>query len=88
MKRVQPDFRVPAPLETADQHTPPTLRPLFDFDQDAPHKTDPGDAKLVILDDIGSLEWMGFSSLDVSRVARALRCACLKVRCLSTRYFT
>ena len=73
MKHVQPDFRVPAPLETAHQHTPPTLRPLFDLVQDASHKTDHEDAKLVILHDIATLECIGFSLLDVSRFARALR---------------
>ena len=79
-------FRVPAPLETADQHTPPTLRPVFDLVQDALHKADHGDGKLVILDDIATLKWVGFSLLDVSRFARALWGACLKVRRLSTRY--
>ena len=88
MKHVQPDFRVPAPLETVDQYTPPTLRLLFDLVQGVLHKADLGDAKLVILDDIATLERIGFSSLDVSRFARALRGACLKVRRLSTRYFT
>ena len=71
MKHVQPDFRVPAPLQTADLHTPPTLRPLFDLVQGVLHKADHGDAKLVIPDDIATLEWIGFSSLDVSRFARA-----------------
>ena len=61
-------FSCPAPLETADQHTPPTLRPLFEFDQDAPHKMGHVDAKLSILDYIATLEWIGFSSLDVGRL--------------------
>ena len=34
---------------------------------------------LVILDDIASLEWLGFSLLDLSRFARALRSLCVKV---------
>ena len=80
LKHVQPDFRAPAARETADLHTSPTLRPLFDLVQGALQKTDHGDAKLVILDDIATLEWIGFSLLDVSRFARALRGACLKVR--------
>ncbi|EDR04787.1 uncharacterized protein LACBIDRAFT_295001 [Laccaria bicolor S238N-H82] len=64
MKHVQPDFRAPAPRETADLHTSPTLRPLFDLLQTALQKADHGDAKLVILDDIATLEWIGFSLLD------------------------
>ncbi|KIJ97988.1 hypothetical protein K443DRAFT_681125 [Laccaria amethystina LaAM-08-1] len=80
MKHVQPDFRALAPLETADLHTPLPLRPLFDLVQGALHKADHGDAKLVILDDIATLEWIGFSLLDVSRFARALWGACLKAK--------
>ena len=68
MKHVQPDFRVPAPLERADQHTPPTLRPPSDIVKDALHKADHGDAKLSILDYIATLEWIGFTSLDVGRL--------------------
>ncbi|OAX41148.1 hypothetical protein K503DRAFT_790990 [Rhizopogon vinicolor AM-OR11-026] len=34
---------------------------------------------LVILDDIASLEWLGFSLLDLSRFARALRSLCVKM---------
>lgn len=33
---------------------------------------------LVILDDIASLEWIGFSTLDLFRFARALKALCLK----------
>ena len=50
-------------------------------------KTDHGDAKLIVLDDIVTLEWIGFSLVDVGRYALALWGACLKVRRLSTRYF-
>jgi hypothetical protein len=60
MKHVQPDFCAPSPLETADLHAPPTLRPLFDLVQSTLHKTDPGDAKLVILDHIAT--WSGKGS--------------------------
>ena len=88
MKHGQPDFRAPAPLQTAYQHTPPTLRPIFDLVQGTLHKTDHEGAKLVTLDDTATLEWIGFSMLDVSKFAPALRGACLKVRRLSTRYFT
>ncbi|KAG8214085.1 hypothetical protein J3R82DRAFT_10843 [Butyriboletus roseoflavus] len=38
------------------------------------------DAKtLVILDDIATLEWLGYSVLELSRLCRALRALCLKV---------
>ena len=33
----------------------------------------------VILDDITTLEWIGFGLLDVMRFARALRAVCVKV---------
>ncbi|KAI6040228.1 hypothetical protein EDC04DRAFT_1524713 [Pisolithus marmoratus] len=33
---------------------------------------------LVILDDFASLEWLGFSTLDLFRFARALKALCLK----------
>lgn len=33
---------------------------------------------LVILDDIASLEWLGFSTLDLFRFSRALKALCLK----------
>ncbi|KAJ8597432.1 hypothetical protein M405DRAFT_724165 [Rhizopogon salebrosus TDB-379] len=38
-----------------------------------------GQTPLVILDDITSLEWLGFSLLDLSRFARALRSLCAKM---------
>jgi len=79
MKQVQLDFCVPASLEAADLHTPPTLCPLFDLVQGILHKMDHGDAKLVTLDDIATLEWIGFLLLDVSRFACALWGAHLKV---------
>jgi hypothetical protein len=43
-----------------------------------------GQTPLVILDDITSLEWLGFSLLDLSRFARALRSLCAKVRRMLT----
>ncbi|GLB36869.1 putative elongation complex protein 6 [Lyophyllum shimeji] len=54
----------------------PSLRPLFDLvnaslqSHDAP--------SLVILDDIASLQWIGFSLLDISRFTRALCGICRK----------
>ncbi|KIJ98436.1 hypothetical protein K443DRAFT_208944 [Laccaria amethystina LaAM-08-1] len=86
MKHVQPDSRPPAPLETADLHTPPTLHLLLDPVQGTLHKTDHGDAKPVIPDDIATLEWIGFLLLGVSRFARGLRGVCLRF-VASTRYF-
>jgi len=35
---------------------------------------------LVILDDITTLEWIGYSALAATRFCRALRALCLKVR--------
>ncbi|KAF8629693.1 hypothetical protein AX15_003331 [Amanita polypyramis BW_CC] len=35
-------------------------------------------SELVILDDISTLEWIGFSLLDIVRFVRALRAACIK----------
>ncbi|KDR70034.1 hypothetical protein GALMADRAFT_128199 [Galerina marginata CBS 339.88] len=35
-------------------------------------------SKIVILDDISMLEWIGFTLIDVIRFARALRAVCLK----------
>lgn len=34
---------------------------------------------MVIMDDIASLSWTGFSSLDLIRFSRAIRSLCLKV---------
>ena len=42
---------------------------------------------LIILDDISTLNWIGFPLLELSRFLRALRAACLKVRAIkSSRY--
>ncbi|KAF8886262.1 hypothetical protein CPB84DRAFT_1712444 [Gymnopilus junonius] len=41
------------------------------------NETSPG-MKLVILDDISMLEWVGFDTTDVVRFARALRSVCTK----------
>lgn len=43
-----------------------------------------GQTPLVILDDIASLEWLGFSLLDLSRFSRALKNLCAKVRRMLT----
>jgi hypothetical protein len=44
-----------------------------------------GVSKLVILDDITTLHWIGFPLLDLTRFSRALRALCLKVL-ISTNY--
>jgi len=41
--------------------------------------------KVLILDDVSTLEWIGFSPLAVSRLVRALRSLCLKVRSFSVK---
>lgn len=37
------------------------------------------ESPMVILDDVASLEWMGFLPLSLIRFVRALRALCLKV---------
>ena len=39
---------------------------------------------LIILDDISTLDWIGFPLLELSRFLRALRAACLKVRTIKS----
>jgi hypothetical protein len=65
------------PPEPSDKASP-TLRPLFDQISSTiePSST----PTLIILDDVTSLEWIGFSFLDIARFTRALRALCLKVR--------
>jgi hypothetical protein len=72
---------VKPPEPSADPSTP-TLRPLFDrvASKVGPNAT----PTLVILDDVTSLQWIGFSFLDITRFTRALRALCLKV-CLLYR---
>ena len=47
-----------------------------------------GSPALIILDDISTLDWIGFPLQELSRFLRALRAACLKVRAIkfTTRY--
>ena len=56
----------------------PSLRPLLDLI--SPILESSKDPYLVILDDITSLNWIGFSLLDVERFARALVAKCRQVR--------
>ncbi|KAH7888904.1 hypothetical protein F5I97DRAFT_1935330 [Phlebopus sp. FC_14] len=73
---------LPALLEgsgdTKEDLDGPRLRRVFDIlSSELPQK--PSDDKsLVILDDISTLEWLGFSVLDLSRFMRALRAVCIK----------
>lgn len=68
-------------IEVLDRVQPAgSLRPLFDVVQTDLQATSGGNASvLVILDDISSLEWFGFSSTEISRFLRALCATCRKV---------
>ena len=35
--------------------------------------------RLVVLDDVSTLEWIGYSPIDIIRFVRAVRSLCLKV---------
>lgn len=63
--------------EPSDDPAKPTLRPLFDHVV-AKIGSD-STSTLIILDDITSLQWIGFSSFDIARFTRALRALCLRV---------
>ncbi|TFK37565.1 hypothetical protein BDQ12DRAFT_607492 [Crucibulum laeve] len=66
---------IQVPTGRSDQ---PNLHSLFNIIQPLLEKSDHGLA-LVILDDISTLEWIGFSLLDITRFTRALRAACLQI---------
>jgi hypothetical protein len=56
------------------------LRPIFDIASAAVLKEGESQSKvIVILEDITSLLWIGFSQLDISRFCRAIRALCLQV---------
>ncbi|KAF9455941.1 hypothetical protein BDZ94DRAFT_1285309 [Collybia nuda] len=60
----------------SDNSAPSSLRPIFDLvSTNIETTTAP---LLVILDDIATLEWIGFELLDITRFCRALRGMCLK----------
>ncbi|EKM54755.1 uncharacterized protein PHACADRAFT_197183 [Phanerochaete carnosa HHB-10118-sp] len=63
-------------LVPRDDGATPSLTPVFDELRDAL-----GEAKdtLVLVDDLSSLEWMGISSLEVSRFVRAVCSLCRKL---------
>jgi len=58
------------------------LRPIFDIVSRALGESESGARmqKSVILEDITSLLWIGFSQLDLVRFSRALHALCLKVQ--------
>lgn len=68
----------PSP-DASEQHA--ALRPILDIVGNALQIPGGGfDAgAMVILDDITSLEWIGFSSLDLLRFSRALCALCRRV---------
>jgi hypothetical protein len=57
----------------------PALRPIVDLVGNALEKSDREAVRMIILDDITSLEWIGFSTLDLIRFSRALCALCRKV---------
>ena len=68
---------------TCEQGSRTSLRPIFDhvsaiLDGEV-DKAHDGMHNLVILDDITSLQWIGFPLLELIRFTRALRALCLKV---------
>jgi hypothetical protein len=77
---------VPLSATTPGQHpsqhqaktATPSLKPILDLLSESLGKH-PSAEHSVILDDITTLEWIGFELLDVMRFARALRALCVKV---------
>jgi len=70
------------PPDPSDSSYQPSLRPLFDSILSALSSRGPSpqvSERLVILDDISTLEWIGFSFLDVCRFVRALVATCRHV---------
>jgi len=68
----------PPPTTGVDSQRP-ALRAVYDFVRDALGRLqDDGDI-MVLLDDITSLEWIGFPLVDLVRFSRALRSLCFKV---------
>lgn len=69
---------VQPPAYTSAQQQP-ALRAIADLVGNALDNSDLGAVRMVMLDDITSLEWIGFSSLDLMRFSRALCALCRKV---------
>ncbi|KAJ7890662.1 hypothetical protein B0H14DRAFT_2690248, partial [Mycena olivaceomarginata] len=55
----------------------PVLRPILDTAVSVLEESDGADV-LVIVDDLATLDWLGFSVLDITRFCRALAAACRK----------
>ncbi|KAJ7355388.1 hypothetical protein DFH08DRAFT_498383 [Mycena albidolilacea] len=55
----------------------PILRPILDAAVSVLQENDGADV-LVIVDDLATLDWLGFSVLDITRFCRALAAACRK----------
>ncbi|PFH45667.1 hypothetical protein AMATHDRAFT_158260 [Amanita thiersii Skay4041] len=65
----------PPPASTTSPTT--VLKPIFDLTLRTLEKAS-GASKLVILDDVSTLEWIGFPLPDIWRFTRALSAACRK----------
>jgi len=67
-------------LGTVKSPSAGTLRAVFDIVAETLESkaSDPAAQSLVILDDISTLEWIGFSFIDIVRFSRALRALCLQ----------
>ena len=55
------------------------LKPIFDLVIQSPYDPTTSRGNLVILDDISTLEWIGFALSDLTSFVRALRAFCIKV---------
>ncbi|KAJ6509189.1 hypothetical protein C8R47DRAFT_12630 [Mycena vitilis] len=66
----------PADLDPNDM---PVLRPILDAVTSALGGNDELET-LVIVDDLATLDWLGFSVLDITRFCRALAAACRKAK--------
>ncbi|KIJ68092.1 hypothetical protein HYDPIDRAFT_126768 [Hydnomerulius pinastri MD-312] len=78
-KFIDLNAQLEVPVETGLASNESRLRSVYDLVSSELRNALGGDGKsLVILDDIASLEWLGFSALDLSRFCRALKVLCLK----------
>ncbi|KAJ7684293.1 hypothetical protein DFH06DRAFT_970027 [Mycena polygramma] len=60
-----------------DSNDMPVLRPILDEVASELGRSE-GHETLVIVDDLATLDWLGFSVLDIARFCRALAAACRK----------